>query len=257
MQALIPAAGYGTRLYPLTKNKPKALIELSKGKPIIFFVLKKIEELNKKYQKMIKKAIIISNAVFFDQLNEFVKENKKNFSFKIIVLNDGTKSNEERLGTIGDIQFAIEKEKINDDILIINSDNVFNFSLIKLIKKFKKEKKPVIALYEVKSFALAKHYGIVEVKKNILKSFEEKPLKPKSKLASIGVYIYPKKTIKKIKEFLKEKGLKNADKSGNFLEWLYLKEKVFTVKFKGKWFDIGNLKQLNEAKKYFKGKALN
>lgn len=255
MQALIPAAGYGTRLYPLTKNNPKALIELAKGKPMLYFVLKKLEELNTDFPKTITKAVIISNAVFFEQIEGWIKENEKEFSFKLIVLNDGTKSNEERLGTLGDIQFAINKQKIDDDILIINSDNIFDFSLKPLMEKFKKTRKAVIGLYKVASLNLAKHYGIVEInKKGILKGFEEKPRKPKSRLASIGVYLYPRKTARKIKEFIKEKGVKNADKSGNFLEWLFSREKVFTVTFKGKWFDIGSLEQLEKARKYFKGK---
>ena len=250
MHVIIPAAGYGTRLYPLTKNKPKALLTVA-GKPLLYFSLKKIEKINEEFTGMIKKVVIISNSVYFGVIKEWIEDNKSKINIKIVVLDDGTKTNEDRLGTIGDVVFVIKKENINDDIMILNSDNVFDFSLNRIAGKFNEKKVPCIGLYDVKSLERASRYGIVKTdEKGVIKEFEEKPAKPKSTLASIGIYIYPKDSLKLIEQFYNEKGTE-ADKSGNLLEWLIGKKSICGVVFDTKWFDIGSKEELDAARKIF------
>ena len=217
MKAIILAAGYATRLYPLTKNKPKPLLEV-RGKPIIEHILKRIGECG------IEDVYVVTNDKFFTNFLEW----KANYETKlnITVVNDRTKSNDDRLGSLGDTKYTIEVMDIDDDVLIVAGDNLFEFSLKDVFEIYKEKKTAVVALYDVKDFELAKLYGIVSVDENSkVIHFEEKPEKPKSTLSSTGVYFYSRETIKKLFEFISQEGKK--DKAGDFLEWLYKKENVY------------------------------
>ncbi len=184
MKAIILAAGYGTRLYPLTLNKPKPLLEVA-GKPIIEHIINKIEEVEE-----IDKVFIVTNAKFYKNFKEWCERFKSEKKIKII--NDKTKSNEDRLGSLGDINFVIEKEKIKEDALIIAGDNFFHFSLKEFLESLRRPDKSAVVLYDVKDRELAKQYGIVGVnEENRMMEFQEKPAEPKSTLASTGVYFYP------------------------------------------------------------------
>ncbi len=170
MKTIILAAGYGTRLYPLTLNKPKALLEVG-GKNILERVLDSvftIEECSDIY--------IISNEKFYNTFDSWVKESP--FQKKIKVLNDGTTSNEDRLGAIGDINFVLEKTGILDDFLVLASDNLFGFSLRDFVN-FSLSKKPnaSLALYDIKDIKRASLYGIAVLKKGTgeIIDFQEKP----------------------------------------------------------------------------------
>ena len=243
MKAIILAAGYGTRLYPLTKNKAKPLLEVA-GKPMVNHIMEKIEEIEE-----IDKIIVITNNKFYSQFVEW--SSKFNSKIPIKVLNDGTLSNDDRLGAIGDVNFAIDKENIEDDILIVNGDNLFQFSLKEMYNTFKQKQQHVISLYDVKTENEAKKFGIVSVdENNKIIEFKEKPEQPKSTLASIGIYLYPKQIKDLIKEYLEQGN--NPDKTGEFVEWLYKKEKVHGFVFDNpdeKWFDIGSFGSLEQANK--------
>jgi len=240
MKCIILCAGYATRLWPLTQDNPKPLLEVA-GKPIVEHILSKVEEVGE-----IDNVFIVTNNKFYNNFTGWLKNYKSKKKIKII--NDKTSSNEDRLGAIGDVNFAIENEKIDDDLLIIAGDNLFEFSLKEIINIFKEKKASVIALYDVKDKNLAKEYGIVDVdKNNKIIGFEEKPAEPKSTLASTGIYLYPKKTARRIAEYIKEEN--SPDKTGSFLAWLYNKEDVYCYISKKRWHDIGSFEQLEEAKR--------
>ncbi len=244
MKAIVLAAGYATRLYPLTKDKPKPLLEVA-GKPIIDHIINKIEEIDE-----VDEIFIVTNAKFYNYFQGWLAEFDSNKKIKII--NDKTTSNEDRLGSLGDVNFVIEKENIKDSVLIVAGDNLFEFSLKDFVESHKKHNKSAVALYDVQDKELAKLYGIVGVnQEGKMIEFEEKPLKPKSTLASTGVYIYPPHVLPMLQEFVKK--YKNSDKAGNFLEWLHKKEHVYCYITKERWFDIGTLDQLEKAKKEFRG----
>lgn len=246
MIALIPAAGYATRLYPLTKDRPKALLEV-KNQFILSHIFHKIEELED-----VKKIVIVTNSNFHKKLSDWMDGYRPFIPTR--VLDDGTTSNENRLGAIGDKVFAIEHEKINDDILDISADNLFSFSLKGMHEYFKKKNAPVIALYDVGSKEEAKKMGIVEIDagKKII-GFQEKPSEPRSTLASIGIYMYPKSVIPLFENYLAEGN--KPDNPGYFIEWLHKKTPVFGYSFKEtpehKWFDIGSFDALEQAQKEF------
>ena len=243
IEALVLAAGYATRLKPLTENTPKPLLEVA-GKPIIDYIIKKLEQIDS-----INKIYVVTN----DKFERHFKKWLAGFDAQkpIEIINDGTKSNDDRLGALGDIHFAINTKNINDDIAVVAGDNLFELSLSDVANFFKKRKSNVIVLHDVKNFELARHYGIVEVKNNIVVNFEEKPVAPKSTLASTGIYFLPKKTISLIKKYIAQGN--NPDKTGNFMEWLHKREKVYSYVTEKKWYDIGSIEQLEKASKHYKG----
>ncbi|MBU0614676.1 MAG: nucleotidyltransferase family protein [Nanoarchaeota archaeon] len=241
MKAIVLAAGYATRLYPLTLNTPKPLLEV-KGKPIIEHIINKIKAISQ-----VDKIYVVTNQKFFDQFKSWLSGS--NHSVPIEIVNDLTTSNEDRLGALGDMDFVIDQNNIDDDILLVAGDNLFEFDLSEMFDQFSSKDKSTVALYDVKDKELAKKYGIVEIDENgKMIDFVEKPEEPRSTLASTGIYFLPKHIIPKLKEFLIT-GL--SDKIGSFLEWLHLREDVYGYATEKAWYDIGSLEQLEEAKENF------
>ena len=244
MKALILAAGYATRLYPLTKDRPKPLLDV-KGKPIIEHIIDKIQEIDE-----IDEIFVITNNKFFK--NFLAWERRFKSRVKITIVNDQTDSNEDRLGSLGDIKYVIENKNVKEDLMIVAGDNLFEFALKPMVKIYKEKQKPVVALYNVKKIELARLYGIVSIDENSkIINFEEKPPEPKSTLSSTGIYIYPQAIIKKLLLFVKTH---DSDKIGSFLEWLYKEEDIYCYVTEKRWYDIGSLESLEEAEAEYKTK---
>lgn len=249
MTAIILAAGYGTRLYPLTLDKPKALLEVG-GKTILDRLLAKIEEVKK-----CGKAYIVTNEKFHKSLEDWKK--RRDFSFETEVINDRTRSNETRLGAIGDINLALRERSINDDLLITGSDNLFEFKLTDFVE-FAEKNRPhnAIALFDVGDKKLAQKYGICSLDKNArVIDFEEKPASPKSTLAATALYFVPKEKIADIYDYMKTDLSKDAP--GNLMKWLAKKDKLFGYVLKDVWYDIGDINSLKKADEDFKNKEKN
>jgi len=245
MKVLLLAAGYATRLYPLTLDTPKPLLPVA-GKTVMGYIFDLIEPL-----KEVNEVFIVTNEKFFHNFKDWKKTFKS--SKKITIVDDGTTSNETRLGATGDIEFVIEKKTIKDDLLVLAGDNLFKADL-SIFTKFCASKRPsiTIGLYDIKDLILAKKYGIVSVdKNNKVIDFKEKPANPPSTLAAMCLYFFPKERLDVMKSYL---GMDNAkDAPGYFLEWLYKREPMFGYIFKDKkWFDIGDKKSLEEADKEFR-----
>jgi glucose-1-phosphate thymidylyltransferase len=214
------------------------------GKPLIEHIMNKLEGLD-----VIDKIYIITNDKFEQNFIEWLH----NFDAKkpIEIINDGTKSNDDRLGAIGDMHYAIAAKKIDNDLVVITGDNLFDFSLLDVIDLFKKKKSNIVVLHDVKDFELAKHYGVVEIKNDAIVNFEEKPSNPKSTLISTGVYLFPKKTLSLVKKYIDQGN--NPDKTGSFIEWLHKREIVCSYVADKAWYDIGNFEQLEKVNKYYTG----
>jgi len=243
MKAIIPAAGYATRLWPLTKETPKPLIPIH-GKPIIEHTIAKILEL-----KEVDHIYVVTNQKFYTHFLEW--RNTFSAPVPLKILNDHTTSNENRLGQIGDIQFVISQENlVNDDLLIVAGDNLFNFSFIEANSSFKIHNAILNPLYDAKSLKVAQEQGSVVINEDHkFIEFMEKAPAPKSTMISQGVYFIPKEKIKYFSEYLKEGN--SADKMGYFMIWLLKKEPIYGHVYDKKWFDIGWKENLEIAKKEY------
>ncbi len=237
MQVIIPAAGYATRLYPLTKDKPKALLDV-KGKPILEHIVNRICELPD-----VEKISIVSNDKYFNNFKEWAQD----FScpVPINVLNDGTTSNDDRKGQVGDILFTIEQEKIDSDLLVVAGDNIFNFSLKPAYNFFREKNVVVNAFWDSKSIETAKQQGSATVdENNRITEFLEKSPNPKTTFISLGIYFLPR-----FKRFVEEGN--DPDKMGYFMIWLIENSNPHGFVYEEKWFDIGWHSALEKARKEF------
>ncbi|MFH0791029.1 MAG: nucleotidyltransferase family protein [Candidatus Omnitrophota bacterium] len=244
MKALILAAGYATRLYPLTKEYPKPLLEINK-RPLIDYILEKIEHL-----KDITEIIIVTNSKFIAKFRDWKKrvEIKK----KLSIVNDLTYSLDDRRGAIGDIAFVIEKKRIKDDLLVIGGDNLFDAD-IKSFVSFAKNKKstPVIGVYDIKDRTKTNKYGVIKLdNENKIIDFKEKPKSAASTLVAMCFYYFPKNKLGAIKEYLNSQSNKR-DATGFYIDWLRKREDIYGYIFTGNWYDIGDVKFYHEAKEKF------
>ena len=231
MKAIILCAGYATRLYPLTLDKPKSLLPIF-GKPILNYIIEKIEDIGG-----IDEIFVVINDRFSDAFAGWLGDFGKFFEKKIKIINDGTNTNETRLGGIGDLDFAIKREKISDDLLVILGDNFFDFSLTSFLEFFKRTKRICVGVYDLKDKEQAKKFGVLKVGNNRLISFEEKPQNPESTIISTGIYLFPREDLKRVSDYMKTD--KSKDGPGYFILDLLKTQEIHTFEFKGKWFDIG------------------
>ena len=238
MKGLILAAGYGTRLYPLTLDRPKPLVKVG-GQTILERLLKKFEEM-----ESCDEVYIVTNGKFYDMLHKWVKD--REFSVSVKTINDNTVSNEDRLGAIGDINLVIESEKPTDDVLIVAGDNLFEFEMKDFINFSKEKDRFSVALFDVKDKKLAQKYGIVSLDENKkIDDFQEKPDKPKSTLASTGIYYLPSSRLSLLEKYMATGLVKDAP--GNFVKWCSENDDVYGYVFTEGWYDIGDKKSLEKA----------
>jgi len=245
MQILILAAGYGTRLYPLTKDTPKPLLPIQ-GKPLVDYLLEKIQHLIG-----LNRIMVVTNKKFHPRFQNW-KNQHKDLKVPLSVLNDGSDKNENRLGSMGDINFAVHKEAVEEDLLVVGGDNLFDQPLDEFVQTAKKKSPRVtIGLFDLKDQRAAKNFGVVSLdeKKRVI-SFEEKPQNPQSSLIGMCLYYFPKDSLGLIRDYLNES--KRADTSGEYIQWLFKKEDVYAVVLQGKWYDIGSLEAYEEAQKNFR-----
>lgn len=242
MQVIILAAGYATRLYPLTKDRPKPLLPVA-GKAILDYIIEKVEAVPD-----VEKIHVVTNARFYSHFTKWLEQRPGSDNIEII--NDETDSDENKLGAIGDIDFVIRNKGIEKDLMVIGGDNIFEFDLIDYDRMFR-ERGPVVGLYQTETLEEIKKYNcIVLDDSGRITSFEEKPKNPTTKLFAIALYYYDEAAITLMRRYLDEGG--NPDAPGYYVQWLYRQMPVYGFAFDGKWYDIGNLDVYDQAQAYFK-----
>ncbi len=239
MKCILLCAGYATRLFPLTQNFPKALLEVG-GRAILDYTLDKVNEIDD-----IDQIYLVTNAKYTPHFEKWVKE--KNNIKPITVFNDGTTNNDDRLGAIGDIQFTIENAKIDDDILVLATDNLYDFKLVDFYNFYKTKNAPAVCVRE-EEYETLKRLGVAELDEDMrMIGFEEKPAEPKSKYAAYAEYIYPREVLPEIKKYLDEGN--SCDAPGNLVAYMYKKMPTYAYVFEGACYDVGTheaLAQVNE-----------
>ena len=245
MKVIILAAGYATRLYPLTLTQPKPLLPVA-GKPMVEYVLDNLAPIGG-----IDRVYVVTNAKFaghFQKWSDDYRAAKSKLNFTIV--NDGSTDDSNKLGAIGDIHFVIEKEKVDDDVIIVAGDNLFSDKLGDFGDFIRQKNAPVLALYDVGNLEEIKKYNSISVDaQGKITFFEEKPKNPTSTLTGIALYFYPRSTLPLIRQYIAEGN--NPDQPGRLVQWLYPRTPVYTWRVPGLWYDIGSKETLEEANKIF------
>ena len=234
MKAIILAAGYATRLRPLTDSIAKQLLPVG-GRPMLDWVCDKVEEVT-------DDTHLVTNSRFVEDFRRWAAGRSG-----VTVHDDGTTSNDDRLGAIGDIAFVLERAGTDDDLLVIAGDNLFDFRLSNLAAVWEtKGVASMVAVYDCEDIELATHYGVVEVDADDrVIGFEEKPSEPRSTLVATATYLYHRTHVPLVERYLGEGN--PPDQPGRLVAWLCPREPVYGYRFDGEWFDIGSPEQLLEA----------
>ena len=245
MKVLILAAGYATRLYPITLTQPKPLLPVA-GQPMIEYVLDNLAPIGG-----IDHVYVVTNAKFaghFQTWSDAYRASGSKLSFTIV--NDASTDDTNKLGAIGDINLVVTREKIDDDLIVVAGDNLFSQSLEDFGRCCREKNAPVVAVYDVGNLEEIKKYNSITLDASgKITFFEEKPKAPTSTLTGIALYYYPKATLPMIKQYVAEGN--NPDQPGRLVQWLYPRTPVYTWTVPGIWYDIGSKESLEEANRIF------
>jgi glucose-1-phosphate thymidylyltransferase len=241
VNALILAAGYATRLYPLTLETPKHLLEVG-GRSMVDWVLDRLEPL-----PGLDEIHLVTNAKFAGAFRDWAAGYEGS---AVTVVDDGTLSEDDRLGAIGDIVFVLDREGIDDDLIVIAGDNLFTGEIEGFVEEGRRRDAPVLAVRDVGDPELMHHYNTTETDaEGRVTYFEEKPEQASSTLAGIALYWYPRRSLPLIRDYLREGN--NPDQPGRLVEWLYSRTPVYAWRLPGDWHDIGTPEELEAARAEF------
>ena len=241
MKLIVLAAGYATRLYPLTLDRPKPLLEVA-GRPLLDRLLERVLAIGG-----IDETIVATNAKFAAAFTAWAQGRPA-----VSVVNDGTKSEDDRLGAIGDIGFVIEQRKLEDDLVVVAGDNLFDSDISDFGRCARERRTPLLAVHDVGDLAQMSKYNQVQTDGDgRITFFEEKPQHAETTLAGIALYYYPRETVPLIRAYLADGN--NPDQPGRLVEWLYPRVPVHTWQVPGSWYDIGSRESLAEADELFAG----
>jgi glucose-1-phosphate thymidylyltransferase len=245
MKVIILAAGYATRLYPLTLTQPKPLLPVA-GKPMIDYVLDNLAPIGG-----IDRIYVVTNAKFaghFQRWADAYRAAKTKLNFTIV--NDGSTDDTNKLGAIGDMHFVLKSQNVEDDIIVVAGDNLFSEKLSGFGRFCREKQAPVLAVYDVGDLEQIKKYNAISLGSDgRITFFEEKPKNPTSTLTGIALYFYPRNTLPLIRQYITEGN--NPDQPGRLIQWLYPRLPVYTWKVPGLWYDIGAKEALEEANRIF------
>jgi glucose-1-phosphate thymidylyltransferase len=245
MKLIILAAGYATRLYPLTLDKPKPLLEVA-GKPMIEHVLASLGSIPE-----IDCIYVVTNAKFakhFARWSEVYTAGAGGAPIQVI--NDGTSDDFNKLGAIGDLHLVLTRESVSDDIIVVAGDNLFDSPLEGFAQFCLRRDAPAVGVYDVGDLEEIKKYNNIGTDaEGRITSFEEKPARPVGTITAIALYFYPKSVLPFIRQYVEEGN--NPDQPGRLVQWMYTRTPFYTWRVPGTWYDIGSKETLAEADRVF------
>jgi glucose-1-phosphate thymidylyltransferase len=222
MKLVVLAAGYATRLYPLTLDRPKPLLPVA-GRPMLEHVLERLAPIRE-----VNGVFVVTNAKFASHFRKWADGYRaEQAGFEITIVDDGTTSEETKLGAIGDLELVLRTEGVDEDVIVVAGDNLFSEDLGGFGEYVLERRAPVLAVYDVRSLEAI----------------------PRSTLTGIALYYYPRGVLPLIHRYVAEGN--NADQPGRLVEWLYARQPVYTWLVPGTWFDIGSKESLAEADHVF------
>jgi glucose-1-phosphate thymidylyltransferase len=245
MKVLILAAGYATRLYPLTLTQPKPLLPVA-GRPMIEYVLDNLAPIGG-----LERVYVVTNAKFanhFQQWADGYHAGHPKLDFTIV--NDGSTDDSNKLGAIGDLHLVVTREQLDDDLIVVAGDNLFSQPLGDFGRYCREVNAPVLAVYDVGDLEQIKKYNAITLDADQrITFFEEKPKQPASTLTGIALYYYPRTVLPLIRQYVAEGN--NPDQPGRLVQWLYPRVPFYTWRVPGLWYDIGSKETLEEANRIF------
>ena len=242
MKAIVLAGGYAKRLWPLTKDTPKPLLDVG-GIEIITRIIQKIEEIDE-----IDEIIISTNGKFEEKFNNYIENRLSKKELKLVV--EPTMAEGEKLGSVGGLNFLIDHLGIDTDVFIVGGDNIFEFDMRKFFNFYEDNNKSIIALKKIEDKELIKNYGVCKLsKESVITDCFEKPDEPKSDLASTACYMFTFNDFMLIKKYLDEGN--SPDAIGFFIAWLIGETEVLGYPFEEEWYDIGSFEELDKARERY------
>jgi len=241
MKAILLVAGYATRLYPLTKDRPKPLLPIG-GRPIIDYILDSLHGI-----KAVDRIYAVSNSKFYGHFLEWAKERNRDGNLaEIKVVDDGTDSEENRRGAIGDILYAIEEDDIDDDLTVLCGDNYFTFSLKKYYDFFVGKGTDCVCVKSIPDVSLLKRFAVAKLSESLqVLDLVEKPEKPETDVAVYGTYMYRRETLPLFEKYLRDGN--PPDAPGYFVQWLHKRQPVHAYYMEGDCYDIGTPQSYEEV----------
>jgi glucose-1-phosphate thymidylyltransferase len=242
MKAVVLAAGYATRLYPLTLDRPKALLMVA-GKPMLERLLDGLDGV-----EGLDEIHVVTNSKFAGAFRDWAEGYRG--AGTVQILDDGTTDDETKLGAIGDLDLTIRSAGLEDDLLVLAGDNLFSERIAPFAEFGRAKGAPALGVYDVGDLEAIKRYNSIELDKDDrISFFEEKPEQPTSTLTGIALYFYPRSTLRLVGEYLAEGN--NPDQPGRLVQWLYPRTPVYAWRVPGQWYDVGSKETLEEADRAF------
>jgi len=241
VKAVILAAGYATRLYPLTLDRPKALLPVG-GKPMLDRLTEQLEHV-----EGLDEVYVVTNSKFADAFRKWAAGRS---GLPLRILDDATVDDESRLGAIGDLDLTIREAELDDDLLVLAGDNLFSESIAPFPVFALEKGGPALGVYDVGDLDTIRRYSVIELDgDDRVTRLEEKPEQPRSTLAGIALYFYPRSALRFVREYLEDGN--NPDQPGRLVQWLYPRAPVYGWRVPGRWFDVGSKETLAEADQAF------
>ncbi|HUH20970.1 MAG TPA: nucleotidyltransferase family protein [Gaiellaceae bacterium] len=243
MKALILAAGYATRLYPLTLDRPKALLPVG-GKPMLDHLMEQLEQV-----EGLDEVYVVTNSKFAEAFREWAAARS---GLPLRIIDDGTVDDDSKLGAIGDLDLTIREAELDDDLIVLAGDNLFSESIAPFPVFALGKGGPALGVYDVGDLDTIRRYSVIELDDDDrVTRLEEKPERPRSTLAGIALYFYPRPALRYVREYLEDGN--NPDQPGRLVQWLYPRTAVYGWRVPGRWFDVGSKETLAEADRAFTG----